>query len=162
MIDRRRRQIRVFEDGGRRTRRRRAKGSRKWRAVVWLAGLLLYGSAAFAARAQTPSTQEPTAERSAAAASEAKASREGPAPHFSKFEARHIRHICYGRANERGLKGSERAAFLSHCYFGRVSHRAARHACRKEGAAKGLDNAALHDYVRECVRERSRTKDQKD
>jgi hypothetical protein len=84
------------------------------------------------------------------------------APHFSKLEARRIRHLCFGRANEQGLRGAERSTFLSRCYFGRVSHRAARHACRKEGAAKGLDRSALRDFVRECVKERTIQKNQKE
>jgi hypothetical protein len=81
---------------------------------------------------------------------------EPPAPHFSKFEARRIRHTCAGHANERGLKGAERSAYLTHCYFGRVSHRGLRLACHKEAAAKGLDKNAQRDFVRECVKERAK------
>lgn len=83
-----------------------------------------------------------------------------PSPRrLSKFEARKIRHACYGRANERGLSGAEREAFLARCYFGRVSYRVERQQCRAQAAAKGVDKAALRDFVRECVKERVRQKD---
>ncbi len=78
---------------------------------------------------------------------------------LSKFEARKIRHVCYGRANERGLSGGEREAFLSRCYFGRVSYRVERQQCRQQAAAKGIDKATLRDFMRECVKERVRQKD---
>ncbi|WP_036283598.1 hypothetical protein [Methylocystis sp. ATCC 49242] len=78
---------------------------------------------------------------------------------ISKFEARRIRHACRDRANEHSLKGPERDAFLTKCFFGRASHRAVRHECAREGEAKGLDKAALRDFTRECVKERTRQKD---
>lgn len=74
--------------------------------------------------------------------------------HLSKFEARRIRHACVGRANEGGLSGSERDAFLAQCYFGRVSHRGQRKECRQQGLAKGLEKTQLRDYIRECVKEK--------
>ncbi len=74
---------------------------------------------------------------------------------LSKFEARHIRHFCRDSLKERGLKGGERDAFLMKCYFGRVSQRALRHECRREGEAKGVEKNALRDYTRACVKERA-------
>jgi hypothetical protein len=94
-----------------------------------------------------------------AANPDSRAAHEPPAPHFSKFEARRIRHGCVGHANERGLKGPERSAYLSRCYFGHVSHRGIRHACQKEAVAKGVEKAAQRDFVRKCIIERSREKD---
>lgn len=82
-----------------------------------------------------------------------------PSRRLSKFEARKIRHACYGRANERGLTGAEREAFLTRCYFGRVSHRAERQQCRQQAAARGVERAAMRDFMRECVRERTRQKE---
>lgn len=75
---------------------------------------------------------------------------------LSKFEARKIRHACYGRADERGLGGTEREAFVANCYVYRVAHRTERQRCRQEAAAKGIDKSALRDFLRECVKERSR------
>jgi hypothetical protein len=127
-----------------------------------LAGLLL--AAITPTWAETPHGQAMAAplENQTVANSPSNKGAHEAAPHFSKLEARRIRHLCFGRANEQGLRGTERAAFLSHCYFGRVSHRAVRHACRKEGAAKGLDRSALRDFVRECVKERTTQKNQKE
>jgi hypothetical protein len=90
---------------------------------------------------------------------EPRAPHEPAAPHFSKFEARRIRHACVGHANERALRGADRSAYLSRCYFGRVSHRGLRHACQKEALAKGIDKAAQREFVRECVKERSHEKE---
>lgn len=73
-----------------------------------------------------------------------------PTLSVSKFEARRMRHACLERANKEGKKGAEREAFLTRCFFGRAAH---RHQCRKQGLAKGLDKTALHDFVRECVKE---------
>lgn len=78
---------------------------------------------------------------------------------LSKFEARRIRHACQGRANEKALNGAEREAFLARCYFGRLSHRAERQQCRQQAQAKGVEKAALRDYIRECVRVRSGQKE---
>lgn len=75
---------------------------------------------------------------------------------LSKFEARKIRHACYARADERGLKSGEREAFVANCYVYRVAHRTERQRCRQEAAAKGIDKTALRDFLRECVKERAR------
>jgi hypothetical protein len=84
--------------------------------------------------------------------------RQGPSSagkpiNLSKFEARRVRHHCVEIANVRGFKGAERESFLTRCFFGRAATRAARRECTKQGVAKGLDKAALHDFVRECVKE---------
>lgn len=81
-----------------------------------------------------------------------------PQRRLTKFEARRIRHACYGRADERGLSGPERAAFLARCYFGRVSQRAERRQCRQLAAARGVEKPAMREFVRECVRELLRRK----
>jgi len=92
------------------------------------------------------------------AANAAKPKRDS-AGRLSKFEARRIRQSCRSRANESGLRGTEREAFLSKCFFGRVSHRALRRECAQQGAAKGLAGGPLREFTRECVKERSRPKD---
>jgi hypothetical protein len=92
-------------------------------------------------------------------ASGASAGNKAAVGHLSKFEARRIRHACVGRANESGMTGSEREAFLAQCYFGRVSHRPQRRECRQQGIAKGLDRTALRDFIRDCVKERTHQKD---
>jgi hypothetical protein len=74
---------------------------------------------------------------------------------ISKFEARTIRHSCRDRAQQRGLAGSEREAFLSRCFFGRAGRHDMRRACLQQGAAKGLDKGALELFARDCVKERS-------
>jgi len=87
-----------------------------------------------------------------------------PAParkRLTKFEARRIRHACQGRANERSLAGPEREAFLGRCYFGRVSTRVERQQCRQEAAARGVDRTGLRAFIRECVRERLRAKEER-
>jgi hypothetical protein len=132
--------------------------SSAWRAAFLLAGLFIATPATFA---QSSHAQPPVAERQPPANAPSKGAHEA-APHFSKLEARRIRHLCHGRANEQGIRGAERTAFLSRCYFGRVSHRGVRHACQKEGAAKGLERPALRDFVRECVKERTTQKNQKE
>lgn len=83
-----------------------------------------------------------------------KTPREAGGAKVSKFEARHIRHACRERANERGVKGSDREAFLSRCFFGRRVGKKERRDCAKLAAAQGLDKAAQRDFVRECVRQR--------
>jgi hypothetical protein len=75
---------------------------------------------------------------------------------LSKYESRKIRHACAARAAERGLAGAERESFLSSCYVVRLGHRAERQRCRLEAAAKGVDKSALRDFLRDCVKERSR------
>ncbi len=72
---------------------------------------------------------------------------------MTKFEARRIRHTCQEKANERGAKGADRDAFLTRCFFGRRALRGVRRDCAKQGAAKGLDKAALRDFTRDCVKE---------
>lgn len=72
---------------------------------------------------------------------------------LSKFEARRIRHSCQQRANDRTLRGSDREAFLTRCFFGRSAQRHQRRECAKQGAAKGLEKAALHDFIRECAKD---------
>jgi hypothetical protein len=108
---------------------------------------------------RTPAPTGLQERRGAADADNRSAPHELPPSHFSKFEARRIRHACVGRANDRGLRGGERSAYLSRCYFGRVAHRGLRLACQKEAAAKALDRNAQREFVRECVRERARDKD---
>jgi hypothetical protein len=76
-----------------------------------------------------------------------------PKASLSKFEARRIRHTCQEKANERGVKGAEREAFLTKCFFGRSALRSLRRDCAKQGAAKGLEKPALREFVRECVKE---------
>ena len=71
---------------------------------------------------------------------------------LSKFEARRVRHACHERANEKALKGKEREEFLLGCVFGRSAmRRTARRECRKQGLAKGLEKAALHDFMHQCA-----------
>jgi hypothetical protein len=85
-----------------------------------------------------------------------------PAPRrLTKFEARKIRHLCSGRAVERGLSGAERDAFLTSCYFGRVSsYRAERQQCRQQAATQGLvERTAVREFVRDCVRDKARHKE---
>jgi len=78
---------------------------------------------------------------------------------ISKFEARKARHVCRDRANEKGLKGSDRDAFVGRCYFGRLSHAGVRRECVRAGEAKGIAKAALRDFVRDCVKERTKGKE---
>lgn len=73
-----------------------------------------------------------------------------------KYESRKIRHACAAHAGERGLAGAERDAFIAGCYVGRLGHRGERQRCRVEAAAKGVDKSALRDFVRDCVKERTR------
>jgi len=80
---------------------------------------------------------------------------------LTKFEARRIRHACQGRANERGLGGPEREAFLGRCYFGRVSTRVERQQCRQEAAARGVERGSLRAYIRDCVRDRLRAREER-
>lgn len=75
---------------------------------------------------------------------------------LTKYESRKARHACAARAGERGLAGAERETFVANCYFNRLAHRGERQRCRQEAAAKGIDKSALRDFVRECVKERSR------
>jgi hypothetical protein len=100
----------------------------------------------------SPASSAPAAVADADEASRAKTPHEAM-PRVSKFEARRIRHACRERANERGVKGSEREAFLSRCLFGRRVGRKERRECAKFAAAQGLDKAAQRDFVRECLRE---------
>jgi len=75
-----------------------------------------------------------------------------PGANLSKFEARRVRHACHERANEKALKGKEREDFLLGCVFGRSAmRRAARRECRKQGLAKGLEKAPLHDFMHQCA-----------
>lgn len=77
------------------------------------------------------------------------------APKVSKFEARRIRHACRERANERGVKGAEREAYLSRCFFGRRVTRKERRECVKLAAAQGIaDKTAQREFVSKCVKER--------
>ena len=77
------------------------------------------------------------------------------APKVSKFEARRIRHACRERANERGVKGAEREAYMSRCFFGRRVTRKERRECVKLASAQGIvDKMAQREFVSKCVRER--------
>ena len=77
------------------------------------------------------------------------------APRVSKFEARRIRHACRERANERGVKGAEREAYMSRCFFGRRVTRKERRECVKLASAQGIvDKMAQREFVSKCVRER--------
>ena len=129
-------------------------------AALALAAALLAVSAmapeAASAQPRVPATS--TLPQAGVGAPAAKSSHESVG-RMSKFEARRVRHRCRDRANDRGLKGPDRDAFISKCYFGRVLHRGLRHDCAKEGEAKGLDKAALRDFTRDCVKERQRPKD---
>ncbi len=119
--------------------------------LIGAAALLLCSGAL--AQAPRPDAQPPKTPASAGA-SAAKPAHE---PRLSKFEARRIRHACRERANERGAKGQEREAFLTRCYFGRVSHRGVRRDCAQLAAAKGVtEKNAVRDFVRECVKERTK------
>ncbi len=126
-------------------------------ATNCVASLILIGLSVMAppALAQTPGRSVATDLPPVASAPAAKGPHEH-ARHLSKFEARHIRHSCQGRANEKGLSGAEREGFLAKCYFSRASHPGARHECQLQAVAKGIDKSGLRDYVRECVKERTR------
>lgn len=125
------------------------------RFIGLCAGLACAGAVCGAAEAQTrQAPQTPTAP----AANATKSGHDSPG-RLSKFEARHIRHHCRDRANERSLKGAERDAFLTKCFFGRASHRTLRRECAQQGEARGLEKAALREFTRECVKERSRQKE---
>jgi hypothetical protein len=106
------------------------------------------------APAPAPSAAAPAKPAAPLATSAEATGRIAPAPgaNLSKFEARRVRHACQERANDKTLKGKEREDFLLGCIFGRSSQRrAVRRECRKEGVAKGLEKAALHDYIHQCA-----------
>jgi hypothetical protein len=126
-------------------------------AAILLSALLAAAAGPAGAASAPPQQTAPAPGRHGTPNVESRISREPPASHLSKFEARRIRHACTGRANERGLKGAERSAFLSRCYFGRISRRSLRQACQKEAMVKGLDRTTQRNFVRECIRERSRS-----
>lgn len=117
--------------------------------------ILLLGAGLFLIAPQGAASAAPASPTPAASA---KSGHESPG-HISKFEARRIRHACRDRANDGGLRGGDREAFLTKCFFGRASHRGLRKECAQHGEAKGLDKAALREFVRDCVKERSRQKD---
>jgi hypothetical protein len=100
------------------------------------------------------------AERSVAPAQQGVAqprgAHEAPRRRLTKYESRKMRHACAARAAERGLAGSERDAFVAACYASRLSHRGERQRCRQEAAAKGVDKSALRDFLRDCMKDRSR------
>jgi len=125
--------------------------ARRGRTLMGLfcAGLLL-GAVARAAQAQPHQNAAPLAEAQPHQTPPASAK---PRTTLSKFEARRFRHACQERANERAFKGAEREAFLTRCFFGRVAQRGLRRECAKQGTAKGLEKTALHEFVRECVKE---------
>jgi hypothetical protein len=126
----------------------RHKGARAPFTSVTLLGAFLAFVAAGDAHAQprqAPNVDSQSHQPTPAAAK--------PAANVSKFEARRFRHACLERANEKALRGAERETYLSRCFFGRAATRGARRECAKQGAAKGLEKAALHDFVRECVKE---------
>lgn len=138
--------------------------SRRARALVVLfvfAAALAIAGPAVAGSAPRAATPEPAAGAPPAPSNPPKSGHEQTSRRMTKFEARKIRHVCYGRANERALSGAEREAFLARCYFGRVSHRVERQQCRQQAAAQGLDKTAARDFVRECVKERVRQKEGK-
>ena len=124
--------------------------------IALYAGFLVCGASVPAAQAQNH-LNAPVAAQSADAPAHPPEAATGkarePAARISKFEARRFRHACQERANEHGLKGSEREGFLTRCFFGRRAQRGARKECTKQGAAKNLDKAALHEFVRECLKE---------
>lgn len=123
-----------------------------WRAFLapFCAGALMV-SLSLSALAQ-PQQLAPAPQAPAAATPK---SGHNSAGRLSKFEARRFRHACRDNADQQGLKGADRDAFLTKCFFGRVSHRALRRDCAKEGEAKGLDKNALREFTRECVKERA-------
>jgi hypothetical protein len=101
---------------------------------------------------QIPLLSSPPAAQGEATAAHPAPTAAAPAANLSKFEARRVRHACQERANEKALKGKEREDFLLGCIFGRsVQRRAVRRECRKEGLAKGLEKAALHDFIHQCA-----------
>jgi hypothetical protein len=107
-----------------------------------------------ATSAPAPSAAAPAKNGAPSATTAEATGRIAPAPggNLSKFEARRVRHACQERANDKTLKGKEREDFLLGCIFGRSSQRrAVRRECRKEGVAKGLEKAALHDYIHQCA-----------
>lgn len=109
--------------------------------------------------ASEKATALPSDSAAATARAPAKTAHEPARRRLSKFEARKIRHACQGRANERGLAGPEREAFLARCNFSRLTYRVERQQCRQQAAAKGIERAGLRDFLRECVRERTRQKE---
>ncbi len=126
------------------------EGRRLLPRIVCAAALLFCADAL--AQGPRPDPQPPTKPPAASGAPAAK-----PHERLSKFEARRIRQACRDRANERGAKGQEREAFLTRCYFGRVSHRGLRRECAQQAAAKGLtDKTAARDFIKECVKERAK------
>jgi hypothetical protein len=139
-------------------------GIAHWRRSKALCRLVVAAVIAIAssAAAQTPRPdQQPSAVSAPPAAQQTTPPAAKPAhdaaPRLSKFEARRIRQACRERANEHGAKGAEREAFLSKCYFGRVSHRGQRRECAQQAAAKGItDKGAVRDFVRECVKDRTK------
>ncbi|MBI1867653.1 MAG: hypothetical protein HYS06_05075 [Methylocystis sp.] len=133
---------------------RRSAGAAVRRASLILIASMMVGSPVFA----QPPAYEGVSQSTATSAPAAKGSH-APVGRLSKFEARRIRHACHGQANERGLAGAEREAVLSKCYLGRVAHRGVRRDCHQQGVAKGLDKAVLREYVRECVKDRTRPKE---
>ncbi len=130
---------------------RRSGATRRVSGALFCATLLLMAAAGDARAA--PTAPENDALTRQASPSNGKGAHDAAASSLSKFEARRVRHTCQQRANDRALKGSDRDAFLARCFFGRSAHRAARRECFKQGRTKGLDKAALHEFVRECAKE---------
>jgi hypothetical protein len=121
--------------------------------IFWLGLSLLLAATA---EAQTPPSPPAPASASQTAPdsddlNKAKTQR---APRVSKFEARRIRHVCRERADERGVKGADREAYLSRCFFGRRITRKERRDCAKLAAAQGGDKAAQRDFLTKCLRDR--------
>jgi len=112
---------------------------------------------AFALMLASPAVSQPQPAAPAVAAEEEPPHQKpahDPGARVSKFEARHIRHACRERANERGLKGQDRERYLSRCFFGRRVNRKERRECAKLAAAQGLDKAAQRDFAQKCVAEK--------
>jgi hypothetical protein len=122
---------------------------RRAAAALGLCAIAVAGQPALAAgeRSSPPAQQGVASPRSA---------HEPLRRRLTKYESRKMRHACAARAGERGLAGAERDAFIAACYAARLSHRGERQRCRQEAAAKGLDKAALRDFLRDCVKDRSR------
>jgi hypothetical protein len=53
--------------------------------------------------------------------------------------------------NKQGLRGSERATRLRNCFAAKMPSVVKRTACRKQATAKGLRQAALRRYIRQCM-----------
>jgi hypothetical protein len=122
---------------------------RRTAAALGLCAIAVAGEPARAAADRSP----PPAQQGVASP---RASHEPLRRRLTKYESRKMRHACSARAGERGLAGADRDAFIAACYAARLSHRGERQRCRQEAVAKGVDKAGLRDFLRDCVKDRTR------